>query len=292
MNEEFSFIIITFNEEMHLPRLLASIVELNAKIYIIDSGSTDKTLEIAAKYKAEVVLHTFENHPKQWDYALKHFKVTTPWTIGLDADQIVSNELFIKLKNFKNEDNLQINGIYFNRKNIFKGKWLKYGGYYPFYLLKMFRTHIGYSDISENMDHRFIVSEPTIIWKEGHIIEENLKENEISFWINKHNRYSDLVATEEIERLLVLKEQNIDASFFGSPNQRKAWFKKIWWGLPRYWRPFFYFGYRMIFKLGILDGKNGVIFHFLQGFWFRLVIDIKIEEQLRKRERLNNGERD
>jgi hypothetical protein len=48
----------------------------------------------------------------------------------------------------------------------------------------------------------------------------------------------------------------------------------------------------MIFKLGILDGKNGVIFHFLQGFWFRLVIDIKIEEQLRKRERLNNGERD
>lgn len=284
MNVNFSFIIITFNEEMHLPRLLASIAPLSARVCIVDSGSTDQTLAIAANYGAEIIHHTFENHPKQWDFALNHFNISTPWTIGLDADQMVSPELLNLLKNFNEEHFSHINGIYFNRKNIFKGRWLRYGGYYPFYLLKMFRTGKGYSDISENMDHRFIVEEPTLIWKDGYIIEENLKENEISFWIAKHNRYSDLVAEEEIERMQALRNQSIQPAFFGSPNERKAWFKKIWWGLPRYWRPFFYFAYRMIFKLGVLDGKNGVIFHFLQGFWFRLVIDIKIEEKLKQQE--------
>lgn len=286
MNKEFSFIIISFNEEIHLPRLLASIGELNARVCILDSGSTDATLSIAENFGAETAYHAFENHPKQWDFALNHFKITTPWTIGLDADQIVSPELLSILKNFKDENFKSINGIYFNRKNIFKGTWLKYGGYYPFYLLKMFRTGKGFSDISENMDHRFIVAEPTLVWKDGHIVEENLKENEISFWIAKHNRYSDLVAEEEIERMQALRTQSIKPDLFGSPNERKAWFKKLWWGLPRYWRPFFYFAYRMIFKLGILDGKNGVIFHFLQGFWFRLVIDIKIEEKLKQQKSL------
>ncbi|RKD12425.1 glycosyl transferase family 2 [Pelobium manganitolerans] len=282
MNKAFSFIIISFNEEIHLPRLLASIATLNARVCLLDSGSTDDTLKIAADYGVETAYHPFENHPKQWDYALKHFKINTPWTIGLDADQIVSPELLELLKDFKDEDFAHVNGIYFNRKNVFKGRWLKYGGYYPFYLLKMFRTGKGSSDTSENMDHRFMVPEPTIIWKNGHIIEENLKENEISFWIAKHNRYSDLVADEEIERMQALRMQSEKPEFFGSPNQRKAWFKKIWWDLPRYWRPFFYFIYRFIFKLGILDGKNGVIFHFLQGFWFRLVVDIKIEEKLKQ----------
>ena len=292
MSKEFSFIILTFNEEMHLPRLLNSIKDLDARICILDSGSTDGTLAIAEEYGAETAYHPFENHPKQWDFALNHFKITTPWTIGLDADQIVSPELFSLLKNFSDENFKNINGIYFNRKNIFKGKWLRYGGYYPYYLLKIFRTGKGFSDISEKMDHRFIVAEPTLIWKNGHIIEENLKENKISFWIAKHNRYSDLVAEEEIERMQALRIQSTKPNFFGSPNERKAWFKKLWWDLPRYWRPFFYFFYRMIFKLGILDGKNGVIFHFLQGFWFRLVIDIKIEEKLKQQQTLPNHSTD
>jgi glycosyltransferase involved in cell wall biosynthesis len=199
MNTAFSFVILTFNEEIHLPRLLASIKDLDAPIYILDSGSTDQTLTIAANYKAEVKVNPFENHPKQWDFALKNFPITTPWT--MDADQIVTPELLAMLKAFESENYSQVNGIYFNRKNYFKGSWIKYGGFYPKYLLKMFRTNVGYSDLNENMDHRFIVTGETMIWKNGHIIEENLKENEISFWIAKHNRYSDLTAHEEVERL-------------------------------------------------------------------------------------------
>lgn len=281
-NSEFSFIILTYNEEQHLPRLLNSIKELNAPIFILDSGSTDNTLKIAGDFGAKVLYNKFENHPKQWDFALKNFYIKTPWIIGLDADQIVLSELFEKLKNFKDADiPKEINGIYYNRKNYFKGRWIKHGGYFPRYLLKMFRTGIGYSDTNENMDHRFIVPGKTIIWKDGYIKEENLKENEIRFWIDKHNRYSDLVAQEEIERRKKLRTQSIRPKLFGSPDERIAFLKKIWWSLPLFVRPFLYFFYRFIIQLGILDGKEGWIFHYLQAFWFRLVVDIKIWE-LRK----------
>ncbi|WP_113661862.1 glycosyltransferase family 2 protein [Pedobacter nanyangensis] len=280
MSPAFSFIILTFNEEQHLPRLLNSIAQLNAPIFILDSGSTDDTLKIAESFGANVKYHPFENHPKQWDYALKNFEVQTPWIIGLDADQMVTPELLELLINFDDEAYHNVEGIYFNRKNIFKGKWIKHGGYYPKYQLKMFRYGIGYSDLNENMDHRFIVSGNTAIWKKGHILEENLKENEIRFWIDKHNRYSDLVANEEIERMLNLRKQTIKPKLFGHPYQRTAYLKSLWWKLPRFFRPFIYFSYRMTLQLGFLDGKTGILFHFLQGFWFRLIVDIKISEKL------------
>jgi glycosyltransferase involved in cell wall biosynthesis len=282
LNNQFSFIIITYNEEIHLGRLLQSISELDARIFILDSGSTDKTLEIGRQYSAEFLQHAFENHPRQWDYALKNFEVKTPWVICLDADQVVTPELKNRLNNFKDEDYSAINGIYFNRKNFFKGRWIKHGGYYPFYLLKMFRYVVGYSDINENMDHRFIVPGKTEIWKDGVILEENLKENNIRFWIDKHNRYSDLVAQEEVERIMQLRTQTIQPRFWGSPDERTAWRKQLWWRLPRYVRPMIYFTQRLIFQLGILDGRTGVIFHFLQGFWFRLIVDIKIDEIIKQ----------
>ena len=142
----------------------------------------------------------------------------------------------------------------------------------------MFRTGVGYSDLNENMDHRFIVPGKNIVWKNGHIIEENLKENDIGFWIQKHNRYSDLVAEEEMQRRRSERTQTIKPSLTGTPDQRTAYLKRLWWKLPLLIRPFIYFFYRYFVQLGILDGKNGLIFHFLQAFWFRFVVDVKIME--------------
>lgn len=281
-NTEFSFVILTFNEEIHLPRLLNSIKALNAPIFILDSGSTDKTLEIADQFGAKVLYNKFENHPKQWDFALKNFPLENEWIIGLDADQIVTPELLAKLQSFRAADfPKEVNGIYFNRKNYFKGRWLRYGGYFPKYMLKMFRKGFGHSDLNENMDHRFIIEGKTIVWKNGYLIEENLKENEISFWIAKHNRYSDLVAKEEVERLNKMRTQTVKARLFGNPDERIAYLKSIWWRMPLYLRPFLYFMYRFFWKWGFLDGKQGRIFHFLHAFWFRLLIDIKVEEILK-----------
>jgi glycosyltransferase involved in cell wall biosynthesis len=282
LNTQFSFIILTYNEEVHLARLMRSISDLDAPIFILDSGSTDKTISIGEGYGAIFLQHPFENHPRQWDYALKNFPVKTPWVICLDADQEVMPELKNRLSNFSDKDHADTSGIYFNRKNFFKGRWIKHGGYYPFYLLKMFRYGIGYSDTNENMDHRFIVPGKLEVWKDGIIKEENLKENDIRFWIDKHNRYSDLVAEEEVERMMQMRTQTIKPYFWGTPDERTAWRKQLWWKLPRYVRPMIYFTQRIIFQLGILDGRTGIIFHFLQGFWFRLIVDIKIDEIIKK----------
>jgi glycosyltransferase involved in cell wall biosynthesis len=278
MNENnYSFIILTFNEEMHLPRLLNSIQDLYVPIFILDSGSTDNTLKIAEKHKAIVRYNRFENHPKQWDFALNNFEINTPWSIGLDADHIVMPELFARLKEFENSDiSDEVNGIYFNRKNYFQGKWIRHGGYFPKYLLKMFRTGVGRSDLNENMDHRFIVPGRTIIWKDGYIKEENLKENDINFWKEKHKRYSVLVAYEEIERRTKHRSQPIKPKLFGSPDERTAFQKKIWWSLPLFIRPIIYYIYRFIIQLGFLDGKKGWVFHYYQALWFRSLIDMKI----------------
>jgi glycosyltransferase involved in cell wall biosynthesis len=283
LNQQFSFIILTYNEEVHLPRLLASIAGLNAETFILDSGSTDETIAIGEKAGVIVGHHFFENHPKQWDFALKNFAVKTPWVICLDADQIVTPELYKQLDSFMDEDHKNVNGIYFNRKNFFKGKWIKYGGYYPFYLLKMIRFGVGFSDTNENMDHRLIVPGNTLIWKQGHLLEENLKENKITFWIEKHNKYSDLLAHEELERMLSIRQQTVKPHFWGSPDERTAWLKQRWWKMPRYTRPMLYLIYRIIFKMGIFDGRTGLIFHFMQAYWFRLVVDIKIDELLKQR---------
>ena len=283
-NAHYSFLILTYNEELHLERLLSSISCLNAAVYILDSGSTDQTLTIARKFGAQVKQHPFSNHPQQWHQALQLFDTSTPWVIGLDADQIISDALKQLLLEFKDENYQHVDGIYFNRKNYFKGKWIKHGGFYPFYLLKMFRRSVGYSDLNEHMDHRFIVPGKTLIWKEGHLIEENLKENNISFWISKHNTYSDLLAREEVERRELIRDQTLRPVFWGTPDQRTAWLKRLWWKMPLFIRPAIYFIYRYFFRLGVLDGYQGFIFHFLQGYWFRLMVDVKIKEILESNE--------
>jgi hypothetical protein len=241
--------------------------------------------EIAESAGAIIMQHPFENHPYPMGFCPQ--KLCCKNALGyLSRCRSNSNSRTLQTAGqlFGMKTIKMLNGIYFNRKNFFKGRWIKHGGYYPFYLLKMIRFNIGFSDTNENMDHRLIVPGNTLIWKQGHILEENLKENKISFWIEKHNKYSDLLAHEELERMLNLRQQTVKPHFWGSPDERTAWLKQRWWKLPRYMRPMLYFIYRIIFKLGILDGKTGLIFHFMQAYWFRLVVDIKIDELLKQRQ--------
>ena len=144
-------------------------------------------------------------------------------------------------------------------------------------MLKMFRTGIGFSDLNENMDHRFVAPGKSLIWKDGYLLEENLKENDTEFWIAKHRKYSKLIAEEEYERLYSNRRQTVEPLFFGTPDQRRAWFKRLWWNLPLGVRPYLYFSYRLIFKLGILDGKTGIYFHYLHALWFRKLVDKELK---------------
>jgi glycosyltransferase involved in cell wall biosynthesis len=282
---DLSVIVLTFNEEIHLERVLEKVRLFTSEIYVVDSFSSDGTIKIADRFGAKVLCNAFENHSLQWQYALQHCDIKTPWVVALDADQYPSQELINKLQGFRDADIPgDMNGIYFNRHNYFQGKRLKYGGYRNFYMLKMFRYGKGFSDTNEKMDHRFVTEGKTIVWKDAVLIEDNLKEYDIDFWLTKHIRYSKQVAGEEWERRHGSLKQTITPRLFGNPDELKALFKAVWWKLPLFVRPHLYFFYRFFLQLGFLESREGRIFHFLQAYWFRLLVDYRLYKYKGKRD--------
>lgn len=268
---DVAVVILTFDEERNLPDCLASLRGL--RVLVVDSGSTDRTLEIARAAGAEVFSHPFETHARQWAWALSNLPISETWVLGLDADQRLTAELRGAIEKALPQTPPEVKGYYIARRQVFRGKWIRWGGYYPKYLLKLFRKASVRFDEADVVDHHFWVDGPTGFLA-GDLVEANRKEDDISVWIAKHNRYAALQAEAE-ERRLVPRES---ARLFGSPDQRVVYFKGIWSRLPLFVRPFLYFGYRYVLRLGVLDGKQGFIFHFLQGFWYRLLIDIKRDE--------------
>jgi glycosyltransferase involved in cell wall biosynthesis len=276
MLNRLSVIILTFNEELNLPKCLENLQGLDADIYVIDSYSTDLTKSIAEQFKATFIQHKFETHAKQWQFALSIPEIKSEWILGLDADQELGAELRDEIKALL-QNNPKENGFYICRRNYFLNKWIKYGGYYPRYLLKLFRKEFVYLDEHELMDHHFYVNGSTAKLKFD-LTEHNLNET-LSFWIAKHNQYATLQAQEEVNANISIK-----GKIFGSQDERRLYFKKLWNQSPLFIRPCIYFIYRYFIQLGFLDGKKGLIFHFLQGFWFRFLVDAKIFELKKRKE--------
>lgn len=283
MRLPISAIILTYNEEKNIHNCLQGICDLLDEIFIVDSGSTDRTKEIARAYTDKLFFHPFENHAKQWNWAFNNLPLSNEWCIALDADQRLTEGLKNELNEiFKIMPGPDIKGFYINRRQVFWGKWIRFGGYYPKYLLRLFRAKEVSCDERELVDKRFYVSGRTGVLKHD-IIEDNSNENDLSFWISKHNRYSGLLAQEELRYRKSGSEGFVSPSLFGNFDQKTLWLKGIYYRLPLYVRPFIYFFYRYFVKLGFLDGKTGFVFHFLQGFWYRMLVDIKISELKRKK---------
>ena len=156
-------------------------------------------------------------------------------------------------------------------------KWIKYGGHYPAYHSPLFRINHGYCE-EKLYDQHFVVK-GNIIKLNSSIID--IITDSLSNFISRHNRWSNLEA-EEITKIILNENNIIKSQLFGNPIQRKRYYKNIYYKFPIFVRSFLYLFYRYFIRFGFLDGKEGLIFHFLQGFWFRFLIDAKIYE-LKKR---------
>ena len=268
-------VILSFNEEQNLPACLRSLQLLDCPIVLVDSNSTDRTREIASKHGATIWSHDFVTHTEQWVWALENTEIESEWVLALDADQAITPELALEIK-----EQLRTSGLdafYVKRRQVFRGRWIKHGGYYPKYLLKLFRRSKVFLHAAEAVDHHFYVRGRS--GKLEHdLIEANHKEDNISFWIEKHNRYAALMAAEELRNLEDPRPSPIRASLIGTPDQKVLWLKRSWSRLPLFVRPALYFIYRYFLRLGFLDGKEGFIFHFLQAYWYRLLVDINLDE--------------
>jgi len=275
-----SVIILTYNEEKNIENCLRSVCEWVNEIFIVDSYSTDKTLEVASIYTDKIYQHPFETQAKQFNWALDNLPVTAEWIMRLDADEMVTPELADELSSVLHEISSDITGLYVKRRVYFMGRWIRHGGYYPIWLLRIWRR--GKAKVEERfMDEHVVLFEGKTIRLKNDIVEKNNKD--LTWWIGKHNSY----ATREAKDMINIEQKistgdNVTPSLWGLQEQRKRWIKEnIYSKMPLFLRPFLYFLYRYFLLLGFLDGKEGLIFHFLQGFWYRFLVDAKVYEMRR-----------
>ncbi len=274
-------LVTTRNEELNLERTLRSVHGFADQILVIDSESEDATVEIARRYADEVVNLPYEHGriiPWIFQWGLDHLPIRNPWILILEADQAVTPALRAELAALLARPEVAENGFFIRRRQIFRGKPLRFGGYGRKYLMKLFRRGCGELDPVEQ-DTRVYVRGATGKLK-APLEELNRKEEEILFYLGKHLRYAEAFAQEELRRRREKLAFKARGRFFGTPDERVLWLKERYYRLPLLVRPSLYFLYRYFFLLGILDGKNGFIFHFLQAFWFRLIVDVRLAELL------------
>jgi len=275
--EDITFVILTKNEEINLPDCLESIKDFAKRIVVVDSGSDDKTLEIASDYNCDIYNHKFENYARQFNWAIDNCEITTKWSFRLDADERLTPELCNELSEIiKKHDKDNVNGVTLEAWLYFMGRKIKHGGHQKRKIM-LFRT--GYARIEDRkMDEHTILSSGKSISAKNKFIHYDFKD--MTKWINKMNWY----ATREMQDYFEFKEGK--SASIGKNDDKdisKLRGKKfgIYYKFPLFFRSWLVFIYFYIFKLGFLDGKEGFVYHWMYNRWYRCLVDAKILEQIK-----------
>jgi glycosyltransferase involved in cell wall biosynthesis len=280
MKVPVSVLVLTRNEEANIAACLET-VHWAGDVFVLDSLSTDRTTEIATDLGARVCLHPFEGYAKQRNWALDNLPYSTQWVLMLDADERVPPALADEITQVIRNDANGCVGFYLKYRHIFLGRFLRHGGLYPTWLLRLFkRGRARYEERPMN-EHAILDGEAGYLQNPF----DHCDNRPLSDWIAKHDRYADLEAEEYLrERFGHGYQDSIRPCLWGTQAQRKRWIKlDVWNRLPLLLRPFLFFFWNYILKGGFLDGREGFIYHVLWSFWVRFLIDVKILERRRWR---------
>lgn len=271
-------VILTYNEALHITRAIASVAAIADQVFVIDSGSTDDTVAFARANGAVVLTHPWTNYAQQFQWGLDHAPITAEWVMRLDADEIIEPDLAAVIAARLPTLPARVTGVNLKRKHVFMDRWIRHGGRYPLTLLRIWRR--GKARIEQRwMDEHMLLSEGEAVTFEGGFSDVNL--NDLSFFTTKHNAYSTREAIDRLNQTYRLFAS--DAPMEGASSSRaaagKRWVKEqIYNRLPLWVGPLGYFLYRYIGQLGFLDGRPGLIYHGLQGGWYRFLVEAKVVE--------------
>jgi glycosyltransferase involved in cell wall biosynthesis len=285
MAKSLSVIILTLNEEVNLPLALASLRGLDAEIFVVDSGSIDHTVPIARAACCHVVEHPFENYAVQRNWAFDHLPIRTPWILCLDADERLTPELMDEIKATLAQPDSHYAGYMLRKRTIFMGRWLRHGGQYPAYHLRLFRSGQGRCE-ARLYDQHFVVD-----GRVGRLSNDyvDVITSDLATFIARHNRWAELEAAEILARRTGAARVGpaVAPLLTGTAIERRRFLRtRVYQRFPLFLRPFLFWFYGYVLRLGFLDGIEGLIFHTLQRFWFRFLIDAKIFECQRARAHL------
>jgi len=271
-----TIIILTFNEQLHIERCINSVSRLCARVLVVDSYSSDATCDIARSCGVEVVQNAFVTQAQQFQWAVDNCDIESEWVLRLDADETLDGELVANIANFIDENGRGSNGAIFHRKHIFMGKWIRFGGRYPLPMLRLFRR--GKAHVEQRwMDEHIVLDEGESLILQGGFEDNNL--NSVSWFISKHNKYASREVVDLMLQKLYLNTDSAITSGTGFSIKLKRFLKEsVYLKLPYFIRPFFYFCFRYFIQFGFLDGARGFAYHFMQGFWYRALVDLKCLE--------------
>ena len=264
-----SIYILTYNEEVDIAACLESAL-LSDDIIVVDSYSSDRTVEIASSYPVKVVQHEFESHGKQRTWMLESIPTKYEWVYILEADERMTPALFQEcLAAIKSREFV---GYYVAEQVIFMGSWIRYSTQYPRYQMRLFKKgKVWFDDYGHT--EREVYDGPVSFLKETY--PHYTCSKGLSRWIEKHNRYS----TDEAIETLRQREQgrvNWWALLRGpSEVERRRALKDLSQRLP--FRPLLRWIYMYFFLGGILDGRAGFAWCTLQAFYEYLIL-LKVEE--------------
>ena len=269
MAADITAIILTKNEEVNIIDCIKSIMTTVKRIVVVDSYSTDKTVELAKECGAEVYQHAFENYAKQYMFAVQISQIKTVWILRIDADERLTPDSANELEQLCNGNmNTDVAGIVLRFKKNFLGKDLYHGGVYPWKKMNCYTTNYGTIE-DRSMDEHIVLSQGQTIEMKHDCLHFDFKN--LEFFVNKHNWYS---SRETVDYF-----QNLEKAKGKDELDLKTWFKmNFYYKLPMGLRAHIYYLYRYYIKLGFLDGKEGKIYAFLQAYWYRYLVDAKIYE--------------
>jgi glycosyltransferase involved in cell wall biosynthesis len=288
--QDLTVVILAFNESLHIERCIRSARRIADDILVVDSHSTDDTRDRAKRLGARVLQNPWINYATQMNWSLAHGDIGSAWVMRLDADEVIGENLSNCIKPAMNDAGADVGAFEVNCLTHFLGRPIRYGGLAPMWLLRIWRN--GWARCETRwMDEHVVLSQGRISRLPGVLLHDNVKS--VSWWVHKHNSYASREAVDVLDQRHHLHLADRSSTGLNRQARTKRWLKtRVYARLPLGIRPWLFYFYRMVLRLGVLDGMRGMMFHTLHGLWYRLLVDAKVleVEDAMKRERCDVAE--